>query len=78
METLAGKKDKIRRDNYTTILLSATMTTVTHPIHMTKVLIQVFTFQISINLTNDHYVVFKLKFKHFLFNTFNVLNVLMY
>ncbi|XP_046845661.1 mitochondrial carrier homolog 2-like [Xenia sp. Carnegie-2017] len=41
METFAGKKDKIRRENYTTILLSATMTTVTHPIHMTKVLIQV-------------------------------------
>ena len=38
----SSNKDDIRKANYASIFLSATMTAATHPIQMTKVMIQVF------------------------------------
>ena len=43
----SSRKDDIRSANYASILLSASMTAVTHPVQMTKVMIQVFAFVIS-------------------------------
>ena len=45
MATPSNASDDIKRANYAAILLSASMTAVTHPVQLTKVLIQVFLHQ---------------------------------
>ena len=42
----SSRKEDIKRANYASILISASMTAATHPIQMTKVMIQVPTFVI--------------------------------